>query len=410
LFGATTINSNYNNTVVVAGKETPANKADVTEGGNFQIGDGNGGLARVTNSAAGTWNITTGNLTVGSDQSSSFANAGLFENSGSNNSTVVNPVFNSTGTIDVVNAGTSITFEGGGSLVGTLAGAGTIALDEGVFTIASGIKLSVMHLPASPKSGAGYGGEPFDHDVSDQIGGARENDAKLREPGAGGDQGGLPGGEGKADAAAGIFQNHGLEAGVDGIFGGVGDAEIRGEACEEDAGEGALAQIGGQARRRAAVVFGEGGVAVDLAPKTLADNHFDARGQKIGVKCGVGRGLECVVGPEGLFAVGHVDFVVGAASGMHAGEREVARRVPILRRNGVGEMRLQEVVGGGHDRVAIRHRQFAAWHEGGLDVDQGQNVRRCDHDLAHAWLLRQGMIADSGGAVNRRATRLTKCS
>jgi len=146
LFGTTTTTSNYNNTVVVAGTETLANSGNFTEGGNFQIGDGNGGLARVTNSAAGTWNITTGNLGVGSDASSSFTNAGLFENSGTNNSVVVDPVFNSTGTVDVVNAGTSIVFVGGGSLGGTLAGLGTIALDAGVFSIASGAKLSVASL------------------------------------------------------------------------------------------------------------------------------------------------------------------------------------------------------------------------------------------------------------------------
>jgi hypothetical protein len=146
LFGATTTTSNYSNMVVVAGTETLANSGDFTEGGNFQIGDGNGGLAHVTNSATGTWNIITGNLGVGSDASSSFTNAGLFENSGTNNSTVVDPVFNNTGTVDVVNAGTSITFEGGGSLGGTLAGAGTIALDAGVFSIVSGVKLSVASL------------------------------------------------------------------------------------------------------------------------------------------------------------------------------------------------------------------------------------------------------------------------
>jgi hypothetical protein len=146
LYGAAST-SNFNNTVVVGGTETLANVKVFTQGGNFQIGDGSGGLAKVTNGKHGTWDITTqNNITVGSNASSSFTNAGLFENTGNENSPIIDPVFNNTGTIDAVNAGTSLSFEGGGSLGGTLSGAGTIVLGNGVFTVVSGVTLSVAGL------------------------------------------------------------------------------------------------------------------------------------------------------------------------------------------------------------------------------------------------------------------------
>jgi hypothetical protein len=147
LYGATTSISNYGNAVVVGGTETLENNSSFTQGGNVQVGDGSGGVAAVINEKKGTWDITTANnITVGSNASSSFTNDGLFENTGSGNSPVIDPVFDNTGTIDAVNAGTSISFEGGGSMGGTLSGAGDIVLGNGVFTIAAGVKLSVANL------------------------------------------------------------------------------------------------------------------------------------------------------------------------------------------------------------------------------------------------------------------------
>jgi hypothetical protein len=147
LSGATSTASNFGNTVIVGGTETLSNSGSFTQGGNFQIGDASGALAKVVNSATGTWNISTANnIAVGTDVSSSFTNAGLFENTGSGNAPVVDALFNNTGTIEAVAASTSIILADGGSLGGTLSGAGTIDLAGGTFTVASKAAISVASL------------------------------------------------------------------------------------------------------------------------------------------------------------------------------------------------------------------------------------------------------------------------
>ena len=74
----------------------------------------------------------------------------------------------------------------------------------------------------------------------------------------------------QVDGAGGVFDDEALEAEGDAVDGGVADAEVVGEAAEEEAMEAALAQVAGEAGRGEVVVFEEGGVGVDVAAEALA--------------------------------------------------------------------------------------------------------------------------------------------
>ena len=91
------------------------------------------------------------------------------------------------------------------------------------------------------------------------------------------------------------------------VDGGVVDAEVVGEAAEEEAGQVAFAEIAGEASGGAVVVFEEGGVAVDVTAEAFAEDEFgvgDVQGWVEGRAFGV---LEDVFGPQGLRAVGGFD-------------------------------------------------------------------------------------------------------
>jgi hypothetical protein len=91
----------------------------------------------------------------------------------------------------------------------------------------------------------------------------------------------------------------------------VADAEVVGEAAEEEAGEAALAQVSGEAGGGEVVVFEEGGVGVDVAVEAFAEEEFGVGDVEAGVQgCAFGV-LEGVIGPEGLGAVVGVDRFVG---------------------------------------------------------------------------------------------------
>ncbi len=126
---------------------TLTNSGTVTQVNTVQIGDTSGGVAGITNSANGTWKLTANNLiSTGINAASSFTNAGLLENVGNNAAPVIDAYVNNTGTIAAVAATTSIALEDGGTLGGTLSGAGTIALAGGTFTVASTAVISVANL------------------------------------------------------------------------------------------------------------------------------------------------------------------------------------------------------------------------------------------------------------------------
>jgi len=74
----------------------------------------------------------------------------------------------------------------------------------------------------------------------------------------------------EVDGAAGIFDDDGFEAEVVAVDGGVADAEVVGEATEEEALQVAFAEVAGETGWGDVVVFEEGGVAVDVAAESFS--------------------------------------------------------------------------------------------------------------------------------------------
>ncbi len=133
------------------------------------------------------------------------------------------------------------------------------------------------------------------------------------------------------------------------VDGGVADAEVVGEAAEEEAGESAFAEVAGESGGSVVVVLEEGGVAVDVGAEAFAEDELgvgDVEGWVEGCAGGV---LEAVIGPEGLGSVRGLDGVVGLLL-VRGGEGDVVGGVPVLGENDVVES-LGEGVDGGHDVV-----------------------------------------------------------
>ena len=155
---------------------------------------------------------------------------------------------------------------------------------------------------------------------------------------------------GQIHRAGGVFNDDGFEAHVFAVDGGVADAEVVGEATEEEALQVALAEVAGEAGGGAVVVFEEGGIAVDVAAEAFAEDEFgvgDVKGWVEGCAFAV---LDDVFGPESLGAVGSLNgFVVLFAVG--GGEGDVLGRVPVLVEDDVIEF-FGEGVDEGDDGVA----------------------------------------------------------
>ncbi len=195
-------------------------------------------------------------------------------------------------------------------------------------------------------------------------------DARDVEGGEGGVGFGYAAGE--VDGAGGVFDDYDLEAEVLAVDGGEADAEVVGEAAEEEAGEFALAEVSGEAGGGDVIVFEEGGVGVDVGAEALAEDEFGLREVEGGVEgCAVGV-LDGVIGPEGLGAVGGFYGFVGLF-GVGGGEGDVIFGVPVLGEDYVGEF-CGEGVDGGDDCVAFFYRQGSAGAEVVLDVDDQKRV------------------------------------
>ena len=105
--------------------------------------------------------------------------------------------------------------------------------------------------------------------------------------------------------------------------------------------EVAFAEIAGEAGGGGAVVFGEGGVAVDVLAEAFAENELGVGDGEAGVEVGAGGALDAVVGPEVLRAVGGfdggLDTVWEWLLAVGAGEGDVVARVPVLGEDDVVE-------------------------------------------------------------------------
>jgi len=156
------------------------------------------------------------------------------------------------------------------------------------------------------------------------------------------------------------------------VEGGEAYAEVVCQAGEEEALETALAEVASQAGWSGVVVFEEGGVAVDVAAETFAEDQFGVGDVECRVEGRAGSVLEAVIGPEGLEAVGGLDGFVGVF-GVGGGEGDVLGRVPVLGEEDVVEA-VGEGVDGGENFVAAGNGERTAGHEVGLEVDEEECV------------------------------------
>ena len=108
--------------------------------------------------------------------------------------------------------------------------------------------------------------------------------------------------------------------------------------------------------------------------KTLADDHLQLGHLQVTVERSIGRALQRVIRPQHLLAVRHGDRVVRPMPRMRTGKRTVARWMPVLRGKRMIEPS-QQTVDYWHDRITLRHREFAARHERRLHINQPQYVR-----------------------------------
>ena len=154
------------------------------------------------------------------------------------------------------------------------------------------------------------------------------------------------------DGAGGVFDDYGFEAEVFAVNGGEANAEVVGEAAEEEAGEVAFAEIAGEAGGGEVVVFEERGVAVNVTAEAFAKDEFGVGNVQPRVEgCAFGV-LDHVFGPEGLAAVVDFDGFERLPVGVGCGEGDVLRRMPVLGEDDVVEF-FGEGVDEGDDGVAI---------------------------------------------------------
>ena len=159
---------------------------------------------------------------------------------------------------------------------------------------------------------------------------------------------------GQIHRAGGVFNDDGFEAHVFAVDGGVADAEVVGEAAEEEALETALAEVAGEAGGGDVVVFEKGGVAVDVAAEAFAEDKFGVGDREAGVEGRSFSVLEGVLGPEGLRTVRGFDGFV-RLFGVGRGEGDVGGGMPVLGENDMVEL-LREGVDDGDYGVAIGDR------------------------------------------------------
>src|SRR6056297_3739129 len=134
----------------------------------------------------------------------------------------------------------------------------------------------------------------------------------------------------EVDRAGEALDDGHLEAKQGSVDGRVVHAEIRREADEGKLVDPAGVQVSLEPRRRLVIVLEEGGVAVDLAAEALTDDKISRVRVEPRVKRGTLGADNAMVGPEDLRTVGHFDHRQGLGTGVLAGERGMARGMPVL--------------------------------------------------------------------------------
>jgi hypothetical protein len=146
--GTTTISGNNGNGVLyLGGGVSLLNAGTINQTYYLYVNYPTGSGFSVTNKAGATYAIT-GDFNIGgnnySGTGSTFANAGTFEKKAGTGTTQVISTFTNTGTVAALSG--TLEFDGGGTLGGTLTGAGAIAVGSNTVTLAAGVVINATEL------------------------------------------------------------------------------------------------------------------------------------------------------------------------------------------------------------------------------------------------------------------------
>jgi fibronectin-binding autotransporter adhesin len=126
------------------------NTGAVNQNYYFAVDTAYGAAYTIANQAGASWNMTGdgywlgGNSTVSGPGLAIFNNAGTYAKTGGTATNQCYAQFNNTGTINAATG--TLEFDNGGTIGGTLTGAGTVAFGSGSFTFASAISVQVTTL------------------------------------------------------------------------------------------------------------------------------------------------------------------------------------------------------------------------------------------------------------------------
>src|SRR5262249_52974280 len=111
----------------------------------------------------------------------------------------------------------------------------------------------------------------------------------------------------------------------------------------------------------------------------LPDDEQGPRAVEAGMEFRAMRALNAMVRPQHLGAVRNLDGLEWLAASMRRGERQVTRRMPVLRQHHVCKA-LRQPIDDRHDLVAAWHCQLATWTKIVLQVDDQKHVAGAGYD------------------------------
>ena len=176
---------------------------------------------------------------------------------------------------------------------------------------------------------------------------------------------------GQIDRPAAGFDHDDIEAEATRVDGGIVDAIVGRESDEEDSPQIALSQITRKPRRRAPVVFVEGGVGIDAGTEALANDEFRALGLQRRMEARARRTLHAMVGPQRLLPIGHLDALECCPARMRRRKGTMTRWMPVLGQHHMLEA-LGQPIDDRHDIIAVGNGQPAVAAEIVLHVDDQQ--------------------------------------
>src|ERR1700733_12805005 len=198
------------------------------------------------------------------------------------------------------------------------------------------------------------------------------------------------------DRPAGLLDHFHGEPEMAAVAGGPADAEIGGEAADDDLRYAPAAEPAIEPGARLAVGFQEGRIAVDRLVVAFAQDQPGMADIQIGVQRGAVAAHDAMIGPEDLRTVEGVDGLVDLPPRMAGGEGGMAGAMPILRQHDIGEA-LGETIDRLDDLMPAWHSERAARHEVVLHIDDEQRRIRRHAASRAARAFRTFVTTSSGG-------------